>query len=279
MRARGHLDWVWWGRGSHAHVAAVHHQDGAGDVGGGGGSQEHGGALDVFGQAGAAQGDPGNVVVPGHGMAGLGRGAGAHETRGHGVDPYPASGPFDGQGAGEHDQGRFGRVVGDVLVGVEGLEAGDAGGVDDASPALGGHGPEGGLGEGEGGDHVDLAGEAEALDRRLLGGPQPARPGVVDQDVQPAPGFSHRLHGLLSGACFGHVRRQGEGRPARLLHPGRASFGRLRILVQHRHPRSVLGERLGHGQTEAAPGAGDQRALARQVETVGNGTHGRILRP
>ncbi|MCY1368279.1 hypothetical protein D9M69_552500 [compost metagenome] len=101
--------------------------------------------------------------------------------------------------------------------------------------------PLGGLGLGEGLEHV------------------PA--GVVDQHVDRAEALHHGGHGRVDAGAVGDVAAEGLGLAAVGADLRGHRFGGLEVHVEHRHAGAVLGETAAGGAADAATAAGDDHCL------------------
>ena len=119
----------------------------------------------------------------------------------------------------------------------------------------------------ESGAHIQPHDGVEVLDLDVDQRRRPVHAGIVDQHLK------RRACGkrCLDGGDIGDVERQRVGllaaradRRRRFLDFGRRACGQ-------RHMRAGVGQRGGGGETDAAPGAGDQRALAVEAEGGGRG--------
>ena len=96
------------------------------------------------------------------------------------------------------------------------------------------------------GDVVDLAGRAE-------------RAGVVDQQVQPAPGVAHRGEGLVDVPLVGDVGGQNEDGAAGSRRPLQRGAG----AAEQRDRPPVVGQGPGDGAAQPGAGAGDHGGAGR----------------
>ena len=151
-------------------------------------------------------------------VAGLVAHRGAHvrldEARGDGVDRHAAAGQLHRQRPREGvDRPLAGRVVRLARVHVLGR---DARNIDDpAAPPLH-HGEGHGLAEVEDAAEVRLDTLFQSSGSMRTNRSSSITPGVVHQNVEPAPAPARRLNARLDGVEVGHVGLDGEGRSARL---------------------------------------------------------------
>jgi hypothetical protein len=153
-------------------------------------------------------------------------------------------GALDGQGLHQPDLGQLGRAV--VGLAEVAVQARRGGGHDDAAVGLGAHDLPHRLGTDGGAHQVHVHHQSEIVHRHLGEALVAQDAGVVDQDVDPAPGLHRRIDHRLDRVHIGHR----PGRRHRLT-------ARRDDLVNHALRRR-LGQIIDH----------DPRALRGQIQRV-----------